>query len=416
MKQKVGILSLGCPRNLVDAEEYLGRIVKKGFLVVDISDADTAILNTCAFINDAKQESIDAILDLITLKRQGRIKKIIVTGCLAQRYKDVLIREFPEVDAFIGAVALAPQTERFVIAPRQYAYLKICESCTNYCSFCIIPRIKGKFTSLEMETALRKCRAFDRQGVAELNIIGQDTSSYGLDLYGQRKLPELLRKILNASKSISWFRLLYLYPEFELIDELLDLMQEDNRVCRYIDLPIQHINDRILKLMHRKTTKSGIIKIIDLIRKKLPDAAIRTSLIVGFPTETDKEFRELLDFVADTRFERLGVFTYSREEGTSAYSLKHQVASGIKKSRFDQLMLKQQDISRGLNALMMGRIIEVLVESQEGDGFIGRSQYDAPEVDGLVYISGRDDLKTGEIVKCKVIDTLEYDLVAEVIK
>lgn len=416
MKEKVGILSLGCPRNLVDAEEYLGRLAKKGYPVVDINQADIAILNTCAFIKDAKLESIDAILDLIALKRQGRIKKIIVTGCLAQRYKDVLSKEFPQVDAFIGAVSLDPGNERFAIAPAHYAYLKICESCTNHCSFCVIPRIKGRFSSLKMESLLRKAKALDEQGISELNIIGQDTSSYGLDLYGERKLPELLKRILKATKNISWIRLLYLCPEFKLIDKLLDLMQDDPRVCRYIDLPIQHINARILKLMHRATTKSGIIRIIDRIREKLPDVGIRTSLIVGFPTETDKEFRELLDFVEAVGFERLGVFTYSREEDTPAYGLAPQVSGALKQSRFDQLMRKQQDISRKLNAKWMHGIIDVLIESKEAEGFIGRSRYDAPEVDGLVYIFGKSDLKIGEIVRCKVIDTLEYDLVAEVIK
>jgi ribosomal protein S12 methylthiotransferase len=411
---KIGILSLGCPRNLVDSENLLGRLKNKGYSVVDIQQADTAIVNTCAFIKDAKTESIEAILDLIKLKKDGSLKRIIVCGCLVQRYKDVLKKELPEIDAFVGTVSLNHTKARFPILPRHYAYLKICESCRSGCSFCVIPGIKGKFSSASIESLLQRVKLLDKSGVKELNIVGQDTSSYGLDLYGSKKLPELLKAILKNSKNISWVRLLYLYPDIRLINQLLDLMQREPKICKYIDLPIQHINGRILKLMRRRTTKSDIIRIIELIRKKIPQAAIRTSLIVGFPSETENEFRELFDFIGEVKFERLGVFSYSREEGTPAYNFKGQIPQKSKQARLSAIMLRQQEISAELNQKMLGRVIDVLVEEREDGVYLGRSSFDAPEVDGLVYIRAKKSLQPGDIVKTKITDTLEYDLIAEV--
>lgn len=414
MVKKVGILSLGCPRNLVDSENLMGRLKRKGLKVADITKADVAIVNTCAFIKDAKQESIDAILDLIDLKKEGAIKKIIVSGCLVQRYKDILRKELPEVDAFVGSVSLNHSKDRFAITPRHFAYLKICESCTNNCSFCIIPSIKGKFTSIDIGSCIERVKLLNKKGVAELNIVGQDISGYGIDIYKERKLPELARKIVKVSGNIKWIRFLYLYPNLKLIDEFLDVLDSEGKICKYIDLPLQHINDRVLKLMNRHVTKAEILKIIDLIRKKAPAAAIRTSLIVGFPSETDKEFKELLEFMDTVKFDRLGIFEYSREEGTAAFGFKAQVQEKIKNSRFDQAMQLQQEISKEQNKKMFGKVIDVLIDEKDNNSYLGRSSSDAPEVDGTVYLKSDRILKPGDLVKARITDTLEYDLVGEV--
>ena len=322
-KNKIGILSLGCPRNLVDSESILGRLNLKGYNIVDIEEADVAVVNTCCFIEEAKRESIDAILDLVELKKEGRLKKIVVYGCLVQRYKDDLTKELPEVDTFVGCVSLN-HAERFALIPSHYAYLKICEGCINNCSFCVIPKIKGKFTSLNINSILNKVDALDKDKVSEINIVGQDITGYGIDLYGAIKLDELLEKIIKRTRNIDWIRLLYLYP-CRITDELLQLIKNSPKVCKYIDLPIQHINDRILKLMNRETKKIDILKLIEKIRKTIPSVALRTSIIVGFPSETDKEFKELLKFIEEIRFERLGAFIYSKEEGTAAYNFKKQI-------------------------------------------------------------------------------------------
>ncbi|MFH1640598.1 MAG: 30S ribosomal protein S12 methylthiotransferase RimO [Candidatus Omnitrophota bacterium] len=413
-KYKIGILSLGCPRNLVDSESILSKLSLKGHPVVDIPEADVAIVNTCAFIEEAKKESIDAILDLIELKKEGRLKKLIVYGCLSQRYSQELKNKLPEVDAFVGKVSLNHDLKRFSLTPRHYAYLKICEGCINNCSYCVIPKIKGRFTSLDMGSVLKKVEGMEKDRISELNIIGQDITGYGRDIYGKYKLHELLNRIARKIKHIGWIRLLYLYPT-RVNDELLDLIKDSPKICKYIDLPIQHINNRILKLMRRGTTKKEILSLIDKIRKKIPDVAIRTSLIAGFPSETEKEFRELADFVEAARFERLGAFIYSREEGTSAYDFKGQLPQKVKIGRLNEIMLRQQEISSEKNKGLLGEIIDVLIEEKQKDTYLGRSQYDAPEVDGLVYVKSRRSLSRGEFVKLKVTDTLEYDLIGEVI-
>lgn len=414
MKRKLGVISLGCPRNLVDAESIVGRIDGGIYSVVDdIRQAEIALVNTCAFIEDAKRESIDAILDLIELKKEGRLKKIIVCGCLAQRYKD-LYKELPEVDAFVGAPRLDRGTSRFALTPGHYAYLKICEGCLNNCSYCIIPAIKGRLTSLDEESVIRKVKYFNRKKISELNIIGQDITAFGMDVSGKSLLPGLLRKILDNSGSIGWIRLLYLNPE-RVNNELLGLIGSEDRICKYIDLPIQHINDRILKLMNRKVTKKMLVKLIGKIRKFIPGVSLRTSLIAGFPSETDKEFRELLDFVREMRFERLGVFIYSREEGTRAYSFKGQVNPKLKQERFDAIMKEQQSVSAFLNSGMMHKKIRVLIEEKQADIYIGRSQADAPEVDGLVYVRSARPLKPGDFAEVEITDTFEYDLAGETI-
>ncbi len=413
-KGKIGVISLGCPRNVVDAENILGSLVKKGFRVVDLDKADIAIVNTCAFIADAKKESIDAILDLVELKKEGRLKKIIVSGCLAQRYRDELRSQLPEVDAFIGNPSLRQSLERLAIIPRHYAYLKICEGCVHNCSYCVIPKIKGAFVSLDIDSILEKVRLFDKEEISELNIIGQDISGYGRDLYAKSKLPELLEKIVRMSRNIHWIRLLYLYPD-KVVRDLLKVIKDSPRVCRYIDLPVQHINSRILKLMNRKSGRKAIIDLISLIRRQLPEAAIRTSLIVGFPSESEKDFTELLDFMREVKFERLGAFTYSAEEGTAAYNLSGQIPEKIKQERFNRVMSLQKEISSQVNQNFLGKTLEVLIDQKEEPGhYLGRSQFDAPEVDGSVYVRSPRKLSPGDFVKVKIVDTLEYDLVGEI--
>ncbi|MFH0826475.1 MAG: MiaB/RimO family radical SAM methylthiotransferase [Candidatus Omnitrophota bacterium] len=411
-KQKIGILSLGCPRNLVDSENIIGRLSQKGHRIVDMEKADVAIINTCAFIEEAKQESIESILDLVELKKEGRLKKIIVYGCLPQRYKHILKQELPECDAFVGRVSLNHSQERFPITPRHYAYLKICEGCFNYCSFCAIPKIKGKFSSLDKETLLRQVDRFNRQAVSEINCIGQDITAYGMDLYGVMKLAEILREITQRLRNVGWLRLLYLYPS-RLTDDVLKVVRDEPKICKYIDLPIQHINDRLLKLMHRGTKKRDMIRLFEKIRKTIPDVALRTSVIVGFPSETQKEFQELLSFLRDIRFDRLGAFIYSREEDTLAYRFKGQISKKQKMERLNLVMACQQKISASVNAGFLGKTLEVLIDAKEKDGYLGRTQYDAPEVDGQVFVKSKRRLDPGDFVHVKITDTLEYDLVGE---
>ncbi len=412
MKPKVGILSLGCPRNLVDSESISGRLIKKGYRIVDIDKARIAIVNTCSFIKDAKEESIDVILDLINLKKEGKVKKVIVYGCLSERYKDILAKELPEVDAFVGRVLLDSDTQRFKITPRHYAYLKICEGCVNQCSFCVIPKIKGKFQSLPVESILKKVDILSREKVSELNIIGQDISGFGLDIKGKPFLPELLKFVVKRAHNIGWIKLLYLNP-LRVDTNLLEVIAGEEKICKYIDLPLQHINNRILKMMNRGITKEGIFSVIEKIRKRIPGVFIRTSFIVGFPGETENEFKELLSFVKDLKFERLGVFKYSREEGTKAYDFKGHLSESIKNERFERIMQAQQQISTLVNSSFMNRKIKVLVDDVKEGEYIGRTEFDAPEVDGLVYIKSKRRISPGDFVEVLVTDTLEYDLVGQ---
>jgi ribosomal protein S12 methylthiotransferase len=414
-RRKVGILSLGCPRNLVDSENILGRLKNKGYAVVEMQEAEIGIINTCSFIEDAKKESIDAILDLIELKKSGRLKKVLVYGCLVQRYKDKLKRQLPEIDAFLGCPSLNHSNDSFALTPRHYAYLKICQGCINNCSYCAIPKIKKGFSSLEENSVLDKVRVYAKRKLSELNIIGQDISGYGMDIGGHPALAALLRKIVAQARDIGWIRLLYLYPHLDRISEdLLDLIAGEPQICKYIDLPIQHINDRILRLMRRDTQKKDILRLIDKIRNKIPQVGLRSSLIVGFPGETDAQFQELVRFIEEVKFERLGVFMYSREEDTPAYNLSDQVEKKVKEERFNTIMLKQQEISRSINQRFLGQVIDVLIDQSEKDHYLGRTQWDAPEVDGLVYVKSKHALRAGDFVKAKITDTLEYDLVGEV--
>jgi len=412
---KIGILSLGCPRNLVDSENIMGRLRLKGYRVSDVGHADIAIINTCAFIEDAKRESIDCILDLVELKKELRLKKIIVYGCLAGRYKYILKHQFPEVDAFVGVVSLNHSPDRFSLGPKHFCYLKICEGCINNCSFCVIPKIKGKFTSLDMNSILNRVDVFNKDKVSEINVIGQDITGYGIDLYGSLKLTEILKRIIKRIENVGWLRLLYLYPS-RVTDDLLRVIRDEPKICKYVDLPIQHINVRLLKLMKRDTKKKGILKLIDRIRKIIPGVALRTSIIVGFPSETEKEFKELLSFLEFVRFERLGAFIYSREEGTSAYNFKEQIPKKIKIERLNSVMSYQQRISKEVNAKFLGKTLDVLIEEREKECFLGRTQYDAPEVDGLVYVKADKELRPGDFVKVRINDTLEYDLAGEALR
>jgi ribosomal protein S12 methylthiotransferase len=413
-KSKIGILSLGCPRNLVDSENILGRLNLKGYSIVNIDKADTVVLNTCAFIDEAKEESIDAILDLIELKKKGRIKRIIVYGCLTQRYKHDLVKELPEVDAFIGKISLNHEVKNFSLTPKHYAYLKICEGCVNSCSFCVIPKIKGKFSSLDINSVLNKIDTFNKNRVSEVNIIGQDITGFGRDISGVAQLPGLLSKILERAENIGWIRLLYLHPK-RVTKELLEIIKDSPKICKYMDIPIQHINNRILKMMNRQITKEKIADLLLTIRKIIPGVGLRTSVITGFPSETDKEFKELLKFIGDMKFERLGAFIYSREEGTPAYSLKKQIPEKVKSERFNMIMSLQQNISREINKKLFGKTLDVLIDEKGKDFYLGRSQYDAPEVDGLVHVKSGTQLKPGDFVKVRVTDYLEYDLMGEVI-
>jgi len=414
MIKKIGVLSLGCPRNLVDTEMILSALKAKGYKIVEVEDSQIAIVNTCAFIKEAVQESLEVIKELISLKKEKRIKKIIVYGCLVERYKGKLLSYLKGVDALIGRVSLNHGIRNYFLTPKHFSYLKICEGCVNFCSFCLIPRIKSKFESRPLQSIIEEVKFLDREGTKELNIVGQDISFYGKDISSELDLTKLLKEILKNTKNIRWIRLLYLYPH-NITDELLELINKEERICKYMDLPLQHINDRILKLMNRKTTSKYIYDLIKRIRKKIPSVFIRTTLMVGFPTETEKEFGELLNFVKETKFERLGAFIYSKEEGSPASELKPQVPFLVKQKRFNQLMQVQQEISSLVNKRFLGKTIEVLIDEKQNDYYLGRSIYDAPEVDGCVWVKSRRILKVGSFIKVKIFDTLEYDLVGEAI-
>ena len=426
----------------------LGFIKKAGYKVVeDINRADVAIINTCGFIKDAKEESLDTIFKVASLKKDGNLQSLIVTGCLSQRYEKELKKELPEVDAFLGTSEfrdivgvikkLSLKTKdvnirsranflydhkdpRFMISPSHYAYVKISEGCRNKCSYCIIKDLRGSFRSRNFESIIKEVKNLgNNKHLREVVLIGQDTTLYGMDLYHKSRISELVKKVASFGVA-GWIRLLYTHPA-HLDNSLMEVMAKEPSVCKYIDLPIQHINDTILKRMNRQTSKKSIISLVNRIRKDIPGVAIRSSLIVGFPGETKGEFKELVDFVQEIRFERLGVFTYSKEEGTPAFGFKNHISEKVKKERFDTIMKLQQEISKENNKKFLGKSLRVLideVDEKDHDLFIGRTEFDAPEVDGVVYIkqsslSRKNLLKIGEFIKVRVVDTLEYDLVAE---
>lgn len=423
----------------MDSEVILGLLKKKGYQVTtELKKADAVILNTCAFIEDAKTESIDYIIEFIRLKNEGLINKLIVLGCLAQRYPVELENELPEIDALIAfdnypklpeAVEAVLANERIVwpaksntflynesmprlmLTPGHYAYIKIAEGCNHSCTFCVVPKIKGRFRSRKIEDIIDEASRLKSRGVKEMILVGQDTTAYGTDTYGKLMLPELIRAIDKDIKP-RWLRLLYGHPDY-ISDELIEVFSQLDSLCKYVDIPLQHISGRVLAAMGRPSASGRIEQIIDEIRKKIPGVFIRTSFIVGFPGESREEFRQLCDFVKKMQFERLGVFRYSREEDTAAYHLDKQVTEAQKQARFDELMLLQQEISKKINKNFINRKIDVIIDGvDEGrrSRYIGRSRYDAPEVDGLVYVDSNNELKPGDIVEVNIENCMEYDL------
>ncbi len=432
--QKVGVINLGCARNLVDAQMMLGRLKKNGHRIVEAQQADTVIVNTCAFIEEARQESIDTILDLIELKKQGKIKKVIVAGCLSQRYGKDLAREMTEVDAFIGTPTLSrdQMPDQMQLTPQHFAYVKICESCFNACSFCAIPKIKGKFTSRSIESVIKEVAQLDAKGVREINIIGQDITAYGMDIYRQKSLAKLLKEITAVTNNIQWVRLLYAFPA-HVSDDLIEAIAANSKICPYIDMPLQHISGHILLEQNRNITTRQTMDLIQKIRRQIPQVFIRTTYIVGLPGESQVDFEELRAFNRQMRFERVGVFVYSKEQDTAAQQMAGHVPEKVKKERLDMLMRDQQEISKAIQQSFVGRRLRVLIEEEEKSServiarsdpkgpfhgatkqsqsiYIGRSQYDAPDVDGLVYVRSPKILKSGDFVDVDITDAYEYDL------
>ncbi len=425
-KPKVHIITLGCAKNLVDSEGLLGQLRSNDLEFVSrVEDADVAIINTCGFIEASKAESIDTILETAQLKSAGSLKRVFVMGCLSQRYRTELEEELPEVDQFFGVnehekilAELGSDLkynllgERVLTTPRHYAYLKISEGCNHPCSFCAIPLMRGKHVSRPVEEILREAKGLAALGVKELVLIAQDLTYYGIDLSRKRELPRLLEKLAEVD-GIDWIRLMCVYPA-NFPFEILDVMVDNPSICRYIDIPIQHCSDDVLKSMRRGMTRRTTEDLIDRIRKKVPEIALRTTLIVGYPTETEEHFQELLGFVEKIRFDRIGVFTYSQEEDTTAEPLGDPVTVEEKERRRAAIMEVQREISQEKNEALVGRTLEVLIDRKEGDIFVGRTERDAPEVDNEVFIQGSQNITPGNFYPSRIVDAVEYDLFAEV--
>lgn len=441
MNYKIGMISLGCPKNQVDAEHMLALMDAEGWEIVDYVDGcDAVIVNTCGFIDDAKKEAIENILDMVELKKEGVISKIIVTGCLAQRYKDEIVKEIPEVDAVIGIGAngdiiktveevmsgvdtiekyppqcdLPLEGQRILTTPQYWAYLKIGEGCSNRCTYCTIPSIRGNMRSRSIENVIDEAKQLAESGVKELILIAQDTTSYGLDLYGELKLPELLNELCKID-SIEWIRLLYCYPD-RITDELIETMKNQEKVVNYIDLPLQYADDKILKAMNRRGDQALIRNVISKLRTEIPDVVIRTTFIVGFPGEGEEEFETLAEFVNEIEFDRLGVFTFSPQEGTPAYDMDNQVEDDVKTRRGEVIMQDQYSIMEEKNNEKIGKTYRVVVEDYDGysDSYTGRTYMDAPEIDGLVKFTSHKDLDIGDFVDVEIFDVEDYDLIGEV--
>jgi len=420
-KKDLSIVSLGCFRNTYDSETVLNRFLKNGYTVSSQEDiflagkdnfksCDTLLINTCGFIDRAKEESVEFIRQAVRLKKEGKVKCLFVFGCLVARYHDKLKESFPEVDKWWGTENFSQKaTRQKKIIPAHLDFIKICEGCLNKCTYCTIPYIKGDLRSRPKEEIINEIKFLDKKGIKELNIIGQDITSWAKDLKTNDNLSSLLSAILKTTKNIRWIRLLYAHPR-HIDDKLIDLIANSERICKYIDLPIQHINDRILKLMNRGVTKKQISGLIRKVRKNIKGCVIRTSVMAGFPTETADEFKELLSFLKETKFERLGAFAYSREENTPAFNLSPQVHSRVKSSRFNEIMSLQQAISCDVNKQFIGKELDVLIEEKDNEVFIGRTQFDAYEVDGVVFIK-KKGLKIGNFYKAKIVDSYDYDLV-----
>ena len=432
---KIGFVSLGCPKNQLDAEVMLHELVMAGYeLTADETEADVVIINTCGFIESAKKEAIDNILDIAWLKENRDLKGLIVTGCLAERYRNSILEEFPEVDAVLGvgsihniveAVGKVLEGEKYtsfedkncvrlggdrvLTTPEYAAYLKIAEGCDNRCTYCAIPSIRGKFRSRPMEDIIAEAKDLEALGVKELTLIAQDTTKYGQDIYGGYKLAELLHKLTEETQ-IPWFRILYCYPD-KITDELIAEMRDNDRVCKYIDLPMQHIADGVLKKMNRHGGSALIREVVAKLRKEIPDVVVRTTFIVGFPGETDEDFTELCEFVNEQRFEHVGVFTYSREEGTPAYKME-QIDEQIKLDRYDILMRDQLIINEENNEKKLHKVIKVLCEGYDpiSEAYYGRSEADAPDIDGKIYFTGKKGILPGTFVDVEINEVIEYDL------
>lgn len=435
-------VSLGCDKNLVDTEVMLGLLAERGYEMVDSEEiADVIVINTCCFIHDAKEESIQTILEMAEYKKTGSCKALIVTGCLAQRYKQEIIDEIEEVDAVLGTTSYDKiveaidealeghssvemtdinalpivESKRLVTTGGHFAYLKIAEGCDKHCTYCIIPKIRGNFRSVPMERLIREAEELVAQGVKELILVAQETTLYGKDLYGEKSLHKLLRELCKIS-GLRWIRILYCYPE-EITDELIQVIKEEDKICNYLDLPIQHASDGILKRMGRRTSKKQLIEIVEKLRKKIPDIAIRTTLITGFPGETQEQHEELMEFVDEMEFDRLGVFTYSPEEDTPAAEMPDQIPEEVKEDRQAELMELQQEIAFDLAEDMIGREVLVMIEGKVADenAYVGRTYKDAPNVDGLIFVESGEELMSGDFARVKITGALEYDLIGEII-
>ncbi len=439
---KLLFISLGCDKNLVDSEQMLGLLEKEGHTFTDDeTEAEVIIINTCCFINDTKEESINTILEMAEYRKTGPCRALIVTGCLAQRYSREITEEIPEVDAVIGTTAydalpeilekalkgqkeqkleslnrlVRPKAGRQLTTGGHYAHLKIAEGCDKHCTYCIIPRIRGPYRSIPMEELLKEAADLAGQGVKELILVAQETTLYGLDLYGEKRLPALLRELCRI-KGLRWIRLQYCYPE-EITKELIQVLQEEPKLCRYLDLPIQHASDPILKRMGRRTTRADLEQIIADLREALPDICLRTTLITGFPGETEEDHRELMSFIDTCEFDRLGVFTYSQEEDTPAAQMPGQIDEEVKENRQAELMELQQEIAFEKAEAMKGRELEVLIEGRVSgeNAYVGRTYRDAPDVDGYIFINTEETLMSGDFAKVRVTGACEYDLIGELI-
>ncbi|MEK6565495.1 MAG: 30S ribosomal protein S12 methylthiotransferase RimO [Bacteroidota bacterium] len=425
--QKISVITLGCAKNVVDSEVLLGQLKLANAIVVDdVRHADVAVINTCGFIDTAKQESIDAIIEAVELKNKGRLKRVVVMGCLSERYSKELAIEIPDVDAYVGSNKIAEVLvelgvdfkrellgERSLTTPSHFAYLKISEGCDHPCSFCAIPLMRGLHRSKPLEEVLSEARSLASRGVKELIVIAQDSTYYGIDLYGKRRLPELLGE-LSSVDGIEWIRLMYAYPsKFPL--EVLDAMQENPKICRYLDMPVQHASDDVLKSMRRGITNRATRELIATIKTRIPDIAMRTTLIVGYPNETEKDFDVLYDFVKNMQFHRLGVFTYSQEDGTSAHILGDPVSADVKEERKKAIMELQMEISEKRNKSLMGKKLRILVDRIEGGYAVGRTEWDAPEIDQEVFVRNNRNFVVGNFSDVRIVDAVEYDLYAEAV-
>ena len=435
-------VSLGCDKNLVDTEVMLGLLAKNGHQMVDSEEfADVIVVNTCCFIHDAKEESIQTILEMTEYKKEGNLKALIVTGCLAQRYKQEILDEIEEVDAVLGTTSYdkivdaieealkgnktlemtdidalpVVDSKRLVTTGGHFAYLKIAEGCDKHCTYCIIPKIRGNFRSVPMERLLVEAEELVSQGVKELILVAQETTLYGKDLYGEKSLHVLLKELCKI-KGLYWIRVLYCYPE-EIYDELIQVIKEEDKICKYLDLPIQHASDAILKRMGRRTSKAQLVEIVEKLRTEIPEITLRTTLITGFPGETEEQHEELMAFVDEMEFDRLGVFTYSPEEDTPAATMPDQIEESVKEDRQADLMELQQEIAFELAEEMIGREVLVMIEGKVADenAYVGRTYKDAPNVDGLIFVESDELLMSGDFARVRITGAIEYDLIGEII-